>query len=208
MNDWWKMGLAGVAGAGLLAATGGTALPGILAGDGAAAAGAGAAGAGAAGAGAAAGGAGTTGGILAGESAGATGLGMLAPEGAAAAAPGAMAFTTPPVAGGPLSGVLSGTTFDYGTPAMLADANAAAATPQPGLLSQVGGYAKTGMKAASAFGSVNKAMGGGQAPQQAPAPRPIFTGEAPQIAGAMGAPAQTNNNAVLAAIARRRQRGY
>jgi len=62
-------------------------------------------------------------------------------------------------------------------------------------------------KAASTYSSVNRAMGGGQPQRQAPAGRPIFTGEAPQIAGGMGAPAR-GNNAVLAAIARRRQRGY
>ncbi len=220
MNDWWKLGLAGVAGAGLLAATGGAALPGLLGANGAAA-GAGAGAAGAAGAGAAtgaaasaAGTAATTGSVLGGEALTGSvlfpeGVGALGAEAGASAAPGVMAFTTPPVAGGaPLSGSLAGTAFDYGAPGMLADANAAAAAAAPpGLLAKAGGFAKTGMKAAGAYGSVNRAMGGEQAPQQAPMPRPIFQGEAPSIAGGMGAPAR-NNNAVLAAIARRRQRGY
>ena len=117
-----------------------------------------------------------------------------------------MMFTTPSVTGGPLSGVLSGTTLDYGTTAGLAEANTAAAG-QPGMLAQAGSALKTGMKAANTYGTVNKAMGGGQAPMQAPAGRPVFQGEAPQISSSMGAPAP-DQNAVLAAIARRRQRGY
>jgi len=53
---------------------------------------------------------------------------------------------------------------------------------------------------------MSQAMGGGQQ-QRAPAPsQPLFQGEQPSIAGGMGAGAP-NNNAVLAAIARRRQRG-
>lgn len=217
MNDWWKMGLAGVTGAGLLAATGGAALPGILGGTGAAGA-AGAAGAGATGAGAGAAGVGMLG-------AGATG-GAMAGAGAAAA-PGAMSFVTPAItqggmlaggsagglgAGG-MSGTLAGTSLEYGTPAMLAQAEAAAAAaPAPGLLAQAGGYAQTGMKAANTFGSVNRAMGGGQPPMQAPAARPVFQGEQPQISSSMGGmgggqPAP-DQNAVLAAIARRRQRSF
>jgi hypothetical protein len=149
------------------------------------------------------------------------GAGMLAAEGAAA--PGAMAFVTPSVTSGGmlggsagtggLSGSLAGTTAEYGTPAMLADSSAAAAAaPPPSMLAQAGGYAKDGMKAASTFSAVNRAMGGGQPPMQAPAGRPVFQGEAPQISSSMGgmgggqqAPDQ---NAVLAAIARRRQRGF
>ena len=213
MNDWWKVGLAGAAGAGLMALTGGAAAPGLaglLGGGGAA----GAAGAGAAGAAGAAGmgsaGAGMAGaGLLGAETAGAagTGLGMLAPEGAAAVAPGATAFVTPPVTGGaPLSGMLSGTALDYGTQAMLAESSAGAAAAQPGLMAQAGGYAKSGMKAASTYGAVNNAMGGNQPQAQAPMGRPVFQGEAPQISTGMAQPAR-DQNAVLAAIARRRQRG-
>lgn len=222
------MGLAGAAGAGLLAATGGAAAGGLggLFGSTGAAAGAG-------GTAAATGGAGATAGILGAEAAGAGGasIGMLGADaatgsllypgtasaasasgfGAGAAAPTAqsMMFTTPSVTGGPLSGALSGTTLDYGTTAGLAEANTAAAG-QPGMLAQAGSALKTGMKAANTYGTVNKAMGGDQAPMQAPAGRPVFQGEAPQISsslGDMGGPAP-NQNAVLAAIARRRQRGY
>lgn len=106
-----------------------------------------------------------------------------------------------------MSGSLAGTSFDYGSPAMLAEADAAAAAvPEPGMLAQAGGYAKNGMKAATAYSNVSRAMGAGQQ-QQAPAPRPVFQGEQPSIASGMSAPTQ-NNNAVLAAIARRRARGF
>lgn len=147
---------------------------------------------------------------------------MLAAEGAAA--PGAMTFVTPSVTSGGmlgggsagtggLSGSLAGTTAEYGTPAMLAESSAAAAAvPPPSMLAQAGGYAKTGMKAASTYGTVNRAMGGGQPPMQAPAGRPVFQGEQPQISSSMGGmgggqPAP-DQNAVLAAIARRRQRSF
>jgi len=221
MNDWWKMALGGAAGAGLLAMTGGAAAPGLagLLGTGGAAAGAGA--------GTAAGTAGaTTAGLLGTGAEAATAGGMLAAEGTGAAAtgagsglfgasgaagaPGIMSFTTPSVTGatgfGELSGSLAGTDLAYGSPAALADAGAAAAAvPEPGMLAQAGGYAKTGVKAMGAYNAVNNAAGGNQ-PQMAPPPRPVFGGEAPQIAPQ--GQAAPNQNAVLAAIARRRQRGY
>jgi hypothetical protein len=129
----------------------------------------------------------TQGGMLAGAEAGAAGTGGT----------------------GGLSGSLAGTSMDYGTPAMLAEANgAAAAAPQPGMFSQAGGYAKNGMKAASNYNTVNRAMGGGQPQHQAPAGRPVFQGEQAPIASSMGGQPPPNQNAVLAAIARRRQRGF
>lgn len=172
MNDWWKLALGGAAGAGLLAATGGAAAPALL-GEGAAAAAVPAADAGAA--------------------AAAGGLGGLG--GAAPAAEGVGMFVTPPVtpwaASAPLDGMLSGTSMAYGSPAALADAGAAA-EPQ-GLLAQGMGYAKDAGKAASAYGTVTNAMGGGQQQQhQAPQGRPVFQGDAPQIAQAASmAPVQS-----------------
>jgi predicted alpha/beta superfamily hydrolase len=44
------------------------------------------------------------------------------------------------------------------------------------------GYANSAGKAASAYGKVNEAMGGGQQQMAPPAPQPIFQGEAPPIA--------------------------
>ena len=78
------------------------------------------------------------------------------------------------------------------------------------------GSALAGLKAGSAYGSaakgaanygrMNQAMGGNQQQRPAPQGQPLFQGEQPSIAGGMGA-AGSNNNAVLAAIARRRARG-
>lgn len=78
------------------------------------------------------------------------------------------------------------------------------------------GAALDGLKAGSSFGSaakgaanygrMNQAMGGGQQQRPAPQGQPLFQGEQPSIASGMGA-SGSNNNAVLAAIARRRQRG-
>jgi hypothetical protein len=183
MNDWWKLALGGAAGAGLLAATGGLAAPGLFGAGGSAAGAAGTAGA-AAGAGAAeAGTAAATGGLLAGDAAAAGGAG------AAGAGAGTMAFVTPPVMGAaaPLDGVLAGTSFGYGSPAALADAGAT--VEAPGLLAQAQGYAGQAGKAASAYGTVSHAMGGGQPQQQAPQGRPVFQGDAAPIAPqGMGAP--------------------
>lgn len=196
MNDWWKMALGGAAGAGLLAATGGTAGLGLF-------------GTGAAEAAAPAAAAGTAGGTLAGElgtgaistGAGSTFGGMnaanalgatLAPEGGMLAAPtGAGMFVTPPVMGaaGPLDGALAGTSAGYGSPAALAQAGAMNTAPAPGLLAQAQGYADQAGKAASAYGTVSHAMGGQPPPQQAPQGRPIFQGDAAPIAPqGMGAP--------------------
>lgn len=61
-------------------------------------------------------------------------------------------------------------------------------------------------KAVSNYNTMNKAMGGGQQQRQAPASRPVFQGEQAPISQP-GQPGQ-NQNAVLAAIARRRQRGF
>lgn len=226
MDDWLKWGLGGAAGLGLLALSGGTAAAGLgsLLGSGGTAA-AGTAGA-AAGTGAAAGAGATAAGAVGAGAEAATVGGMLAPEATAGAgmfgagsgaatAPASMMFTTPPVTGaagfGELSGTLAGTDLAYGSTGAIADASAAAAAaPPPSMLAQLGGYAKTGAtmagKGAAAFGAVNQAMGGGQPTRGAPAARPVFQGPAPQIAPQ--APAAQNNNAVLAAIARRRQRGF
>lgn len=61
-------------------------------------------------------------------------------------------------------------------------------------------------KAGANYNTVNKAMGGEQPQRRAPQGRPIFQGEPAPIAPAASAP--RNNNAVLAAIARQRQRGF
>jgi hypothetical protein len=163
MNKWWKAGLLGAGGLGLMALTGGTAAPllGALGGEGVAA-GAGAAGAAEAGA----------------LGAGSAGAGML---GGDAAATGALAYTTPSVIpsalGSSLAGSLAGTSAEYGTPAMLAEASSnAAAAPAPSMLSQMGGYAGQAGKAASTYSAVNGAMGGNAPPQQAPMARPVFQG--------------------------------
>jgi hypothetical protein len=200
MNKWWKLALGGAAGAGLLAASGGTLaapLSGLL---------------GTAGEGAAAGAAATG---AAGEAAAGAATGAAADASASAAGaalPGA--FVTPPVAPwapvGPLSGVLEGTDMAYGSPAAIN--SMMATTESPGMLAQAGGYAKTAGKAASAYSTVNQAMGGQQmqpAPPPPP-PRPYFSGDAPSFAQAAGAGMQPapNQNAILAAIARRRQRGF
>ncbi len=91
----------------------------------------------------------------------------------------------------------------------------AVAASQPGYVAD--GSALANLKTGSTYGSaargaanysrMNQAMGGGQQQRPAPQGQPLFQGEQPSIAGGMGAPAQ-NNNAVLAAIARRRQRGF
>lgn len=161
MNKWWKMGLLGAAALGATALTGGAAAPmlsGLLGGEGAAAAGA----------------------------AGAAESGALGVGAAGAAAPGAMAFTTPSIMGAAspgLSGMLAGTTAEYGTPAMLAEASAnAAAAPTPGMLAQMGGYAKDAGKALSTYNSVSGAMGGGQgAAPLPPQGQPVFQGAATPI---------------------------
>lgn len=84
--------------------------------------------------------------------------------------------------------------------------------PAPGLLAQAKGYAGQAGKAASAYTTVNNAMGGNQPQRQAPQGRPIFQGEAPSIAApAATAPqqgmlAQSGGNAggMLRAIAQQR----
>lgn len=227
MNNWWKGALLGAGALGLSALTGGVAagpLAGLLggAGEGAAAAGTGAA---ALGEGAAAG-AGMGGASAAGM------MGAAAPElsgalagtdlayGATAATPGATAFVTPPVTGGLMGGTsaanmmasamapqaaagsLVGTDAAYGGAQALANAPSVA----PSALQQAGEYARMGGKAASAYGTVQQGMGAGQQPMQAPAPRPIFQGPAPQIApqGLMGNPQQNQFAQMLLA---QRQRG-
>jgi hypothetical protein len=135
-----------------------------------------------------------------------------------AAAPGVGMFVTPPVAApwaaaAPLDGVLGGTSMAYGSPAALAESTAAAGEA-PGMLAQAGGYAKDASKAASAYSSVSGAMGGGQPQQRAPQGRPVFQGEAPQIAApATSAPQQSplmqsggNAGGMLRAIAQQRLR--
>lgn len=78
------------------------------------------------------------------------------------------------------------------------------------MLQQAGGYAHNVGKAASTYGMVNNAMGGGQPMQQAPMARPVYQGDAPSIAQAAGAGSMQpagNQNLLLAQIARRRQMG-
>lgn len=223
MNDWWKTALAGAGGVGLLAATGGLAAPSLLAAEGTAAAAgtAGAVGTGAAeggmlagevGTGAVSTGAGTTfGGMNAANALGAT----LTPEGGMLAAPASTGmFVTPPVMGaaGSLDGTLAGTSFGYGSPAALAESGAMNTGPVQGLLTQAKGYAGQAGKAASAYTTVNNAMGGNQPQHQAPPGRPIFQGNAPQIApGVATAPVQSpvmqsggNAGGMLRAIAQQR----
>jgi len=90
----------------------------------------------------------------------------------------------------------------------------AVAASQPGYVAN--GATLDGLKAGSAFGAAGKAAssystvsnaaGGNQPQRQAPAPRPVYQGEqAPIAPQGRSAP---NQNAVLAAIARRRQRGF
>jgi hypothetical protein len=64
----------------------------------------------------------------------------------------------------------------------------AMAHPPPGLLAQGMGYAGKLGKAASAYSTVNKAVGAGQPQHQAPQGRPIFQGEAPPIAAPAAVP--------------------
>lgn len=182
MNNWWKLALGGAAGAGLLAATGGLAAPALLGADGAAAAGA--AGAGAADAGAAAAG----GGLLAGDAAAGGAAAGAGAAGTAGAGAGTMAFVTPPVTEGSISaaGILGEAPVTEGMlPGAYSDVAGeqyAMAHPAPGLLAQAQGYAGQAGKAASTYGAVTRAMGGGQPQQQAPHGQPIFQGAAPQIA--------------------------
>jgi hypothetical protein len=193
MNNWLKAGLIGAAGAGLLAATGGTA-GGMLgpllsgAGEGAAAGGTAAA-------------TGATAGAATGATAGAVG-------GATAAVPAAAtAYVTPSVTGGLLSAesaTAGSTALDAiaasqpGYAATGAGLDAVAAS-QPGYAAggqalnglKAGGMLSSAGKAASAYGTVQNTMGANQQ-QHAPAPqgRPIFQGETPQFApiAEMGAP--------------------
>ncbi|MDN4061134.1 hypothetical protein QPK31_23220 [Massilia sp. YIM B02769] len=163
------------------------------------------------------------------------GGGMLAAEGAAV--PGAMTFVTPAVTeGGALAGAGAGAGSAAGAGGAGGGATGVlgggeASAPilgeapvgegmLPGAYSDVAGekfamankaspmtgYLKSAGKAASTYSTVNKAMGGEQPQRRAPQGRPIFQGEAAPIAPT--APAASNNNAVLAAIARRRQRGF
>lgn len=154
---------------------------------------------------------------------GATGAGAAGTAGAATAAPGVTAFVTPGVTqGGILAGGESATAGMASLDAIAASqpgylANGAGleavAASQPGYVAN--GAALNGLKAGSAlgsaakgvsaYGSMNNAMGGNQAPPPGPAARPAFQGQRPPIAPQ--GPAPSNNNAVLAAIARRRQRG-
>lgn len=92
----------------------------------------------------------------------------------------------------------------------------AVAASQPGYAAN--GASLEGLKGGSTLGSAakgmsnyntaNRAMGGGQPQHQAPAPRPVFQGEQAPIASSTGGQPAPNQNAVLAAIARRRQRGF
>jgi hypothetical protein len=59
-------------------------------------------------------------------------------------------------------------------------------------------------KAASAYGKVNQAMGGGQQEMAPPAPHPIFQGEAPQIAQAQP---QHGGNQFAQMLLEQRRRG-
>jgi hypothetical protein len=63
-------------------------------------------------------------------------------------------------------------------------------------------------KGVSAYGAVNNAMGGNRPPPMAPAGGPMFQGQSAPIAPQGGGQPAPNQNAVLAAIARRRQRGF
>ncbi|MEW6022861.1 MAG: hypothetical protein AB1807_12045 [Pseudomonadota bacterium] len=153
----------------------------------------------------------TEGGMLAGGGAGAGG-GMLADGGGAT---GAAAGTGGQATAGmssldAIAASQPGYTAAQGEAAM----NAVAAS-QPGY-NAAGGTALENLKAgstmqslgkgAATYGRMSQAMGGGQQ-QRAPAPgQPLFQGEQPSIAGGMGARG-SNNNAVLAAIARSRARG-
>lgn len=190
MNNFWKTALAGAAGAGLLAASGGTlAAPfaGILggAGEGAAA---------------------TTGAAVG------TGAATTAATGAAApAAAATTAFVTPPVTAG--SAALDAIAASQpGYVAGSAGLDAVAAS-QPGYAAggqaldglHAGGMLSSAGKAASAYGTVNNAMGGQQAgARPAPAPQPIFQGQAAPIAPAMRTP-QTNQFTQM--MLAQRQRG-
>lgn len=161
--------------------------------------------------GAGAAGAGT--GLMAAEAAG-TGAGMLGADAGAAglmggqaamaAAPeaGAMAYTTPSIfqaapAGGELSGTLAGTDMAYGSPTALANAPSVA---PPTMMEQLGGYAKQGGKAASTFGTVNRAMGGSQPQRPPPQGRPVFQGAAPPIAQAQPQMQPQQNQYALALL--------
>jgi hypothetical protein len=212
MNNWWKAGLLGLGGAGLLAASGGTlAAPfaGIL-GDGAAAAG--------------------TGATAVGEGAAATGATAGTAAGAGSSA--ATAFVTPPVIGGgaPLSGALAGTDLGYGsaasnsllagpassTPLLPSETESlaalhppmvGAATPPPGLLAQAGHYAGMAGKAATAYSGVNNAMMANQHPMMAPPPRPVFQGDSQPISQPMQGMLAPPQNAFAQQLLAQRQRG-
>lgn len=215
MDDWVKLAIAAAAGTGLLM-TGGAAAPvlaPLLGAEAAAAGAAGAAGAGAAATGAAATGAAATGATAVG------GLGGLGGAAATAAniaptATGAMSYVTPSLLGGAESATAGMASLDAiaasqpgfsaaGTGALegLAAANpgyaAGGETALNGLASDqamggFGGYMKDAGKAASTYNQVS----GAGAPQQGmppPAPRPVFQGEAPQIAQQQQAPMRGGN---------------
>lgn len=117
------------------------------------------------------------------------GAGMLAA--AAPEAIGAMSYVTPSVIGEaalPTSELLGG---------MYTGATATPAPAWQGMLSQAG-------KAASTYGKVNEAMGGGQQGMPPPAPRPIFQGEAAPITQA---PPQRNNHQFAQMLLEQRKRG-
>lgn len=138
----------------------------------------------------------TEGGMLAGGGAG-TGAGMLGGESATAGM-----SSLDAIAAGQQGYVANGAGLDAvaaSQPGYIADGSSLANLKAGSTLGSVG-------KGAANYGRMNQAMGGNQQQRPAPQGQPLFQGEQPSIAGGMGA-SGSSNNAVLAAIARRRQRG-
>jgi hypothetical protein len=124
-----------------------------------------------------------------GEGAAAAGTGMLA---TAPEAAGTMAYTTPSLFA---PDAITASQASYAANGSALDGLAAA---QPGYaaggdtalnsiaadqgMGGYAGYAKDLSKASTAYNTMNGAVGGTQPQHAAPAPRPVFQGEAPQIA--------------------------